>query len=121
MTEFKFVCEQVQNINVAYTCDGLTEPVIVVSGIVRDHQINMFGTLRGVYYPGEKYVFIRDGMLIENEIRTIIHEITHYVLDFNGLTDRCLHEEYARYVAGQEPDEWRARYGCLKAEGNEDE
>ncbi len=118
LTPFEFVCEQITNIDPVYTCLDIEEPIVVVSYMVEDHYINRYAFLRGVFYPGEPYVFVRAGMEPEVEKTTTIHEITHYVLYQQGVEDKCLSEEYARFVAGQDPTEWRERYGCLK--GNED-
>lgn len=100
-TSFEYVCERI--VELEYSCEGLDEPIIVYSKIPQ--------ALRayGVYVPGEQYVFVdpsgaRVGV-------TEIHEVAHYVLYFNGVRDRCVSEQLARFIAGQDTP-WRARYGC---------
>jgi len=113
---FEYVCAQATAIT-GVSCDGLGLPIIVLSKIVRDHQMNWGGGLRGLYYPGEPYIFIKPGLDEELTWQIITHEMSHYVLDWMDPTiSGCKHEEYARFIAGQEPDEWRERYGCLKEE-----
>ena len=114
-TEFELVCERAEALGEGYSCNGMEPPIVVVSHVVSDHSWNtLFTQIRGLHYRGEPYVFVRPGLEPDEHLRVLLHEIAHYVLENNGLDDRCLHEEYARMIAGQEPDEWRARYGCLK-------
>jgi hypothetical protein len=104
-TDFEYVCEQVENIY-GEGCGSLLPPIIVYSRVI---ELDMWRVLNGVYIPGEPYIFIHPTA----PEATVVHEMTHYVLDSLGLEqDRCRHEEIARFVAGQTDPTWRARYGC---------
>jgi len=111
LTNFEFVCEQMNNINVEWTCEGLEPPVIVMTSLV----YWLRPSSCGAYVPGERYVFVDPDPhpLCSGARITTLHEITHYVFFANGMKDRCKSEEIARFVAGQ-PGEWRQRYGCVK-------
>ena len=112
-TEFETACTQAENLG--YSCADIAEPIIVVSDIVLDHYFNMYGHLRGVYYSGEHYVFIRPGQSPDKQWTTTVHEVAHYILHQNDPDlDRCKQEELARFIAGQEPDKWRELYNCPK-------
>lgn len=109
-TDLEYVCEQVQNIYPEADCTGLEPPVVVVSSLVDDLS---WGQLNGAYYPGESYIFINPNGT--HPAKTIIHEMTHYVLDklkILTMDDRCEHEAVARFVAGQDSEAWKGRYGC---------
>ena len=104
-TNFEYVCEQVENLGYLEPCKDLPAPTVVYS------RITQALWARGVYVPGERYVFV-DPTSKHPQI-TEIHEMTHYVLWFNGVQEKCKSEELARFVAGQ-TEEWRKRYKCEK-------
>ncbi len=114
-SDWDYVCEQVGNIYVTASCDNLARPQVVYTQLVKSVG---WGGVAGAYQPGEQYVFVDPtGRHVKLTVR---HEMTHYVLDMLNLLstvdDRCRHEEVARFVAGQDSHEWRARYGCKKDE-----
>lgn len=94
----------------------IVPPIIVISYITNDHYYNATGTLRGITYPNEPYIFVRRDMDVEESRDTALHELTHYVLfQIAPLMGRCEHEELARLVAGQDDDtSWRDFYNCGK-------
>jgi hypothetical protein len=104
-TTFEIVCERV--VELGYSCEGIDPPVVIYSRIT---SLIYMGVI-GVYIPGEKYVFVDPNGPWQTV--TEIHEIAHYVLWFQGVTDRCESEGLARKVARQ-TQEWRTQYGCLK-------
>lgn len=107
-TDFEFVCEQVSNIFPEASCEGLDAPIVITSRLIDELS---WGSLNGAYMPGEPYIFVNP--VGTNPAKTRVHETTHYVLDRLGLvTDRCEHEGIARFVAGQDTEEWKIRYGC---------
>jgi hypothetical protein len=103
-----YTCSQLELINETLTCDGLEPPIVVVTRILSPM------SLYGVYIPGERYVFVNPDS--PDPLATLIHEMTHYVLYYNGIdySQMCLSEEIARFVAGQTGNEWRKQYGCTK-------
>lgn len=112
---YDYVCEQVTNVNPEWNCDGLPPPIVVMSSIVHDHRYNLFGNVRGLYYPGERYIFVASGLKPEDAVRIVVHEMTHYVLHANAPEmERCEQEELARFVAGQSDEGWRELYNCRK-------
>lgn len=113
--EWLWTCTQAENINPEWSCENIDEPTVVVSAIIKDHVGSLLGGfIRGLYYPGEKYIFIREGMPAAMQWTVTVHEMAHYLLHYYGVNEMCETEEYARFIAGQDPDEWRARYGCKK-------
>jgi hypothetical protein len=115
--DYLMVCQQLAiELNapeVEKGCRGLTRPQIVISPIVR--QFDRFGAqVRGMYFKGDKYIFIRDG-LNERQVRdTTIHETVHYVIHNLGYQfDVCEHERLARKIAKNPwDDRVKKLYGC---------
>jgi len=100
---FKYACDQLANLG--YWCGPLEPPIAVWSTIT--HLTNAYG----IFIPGERYIFVSPTG--KHPQQTLVHEIVHYILFYNGERDRCRSEEIARFVAGQTYD-WRKQYGCLK-------
>jgi hypothetical protein len=104
-------------------CDQVNEPTIIVSGIVDDHYLNMFGELHGIYYPDEEYVFVAASMSEHQILWTSIHEVVHYI-DYNTPeyeVTRCSSEEQARrisseFVGEEYNDQWKESYDCINEE-----
>ena len=118
-TTFDIACVALEEF-IEEPCLGLEPPVVIKSNIITGHYFNAIGMLRGVHYPGEKYVFVNP-LMTEDEQRAIeIHETVHYITHTTGVSelwDRCTDEELARrvdsIVSGEEyNDDWRDLYGC---------
>lgn len=101
---YAYACEQVQNLYPEADCRTIEPPLLILTTLVEE-----LGAW-GVYMRGEPFIFVTpDNPYL---IATIIHEMTHYILFTTGAeTDRCRHEEVARFVAGQSRP-WRKQYGC---------
>jgi len=100
-------------------CSGLDEPILVISYVVSDHKANMLGGLRGLHYPGERYVFVKAGMTRAAKLETSVHEILHYVgWHSYDINNRCESEEFAREWTSIILDTpfdytWKERYRCV--------
>lgn len=104
-TKFEYVCEQIANIYPSTSCEGLEEPTVIKTEL-----IGFFG-LAGAYVGGETFIFVNPSYP-EYE-RVILHEMAHYVMfNVTTLRDRCLSEEVARFVDGDENEDWRIQYRC---------
>ena len=105
---FGYVCEAMTKENPRWNCEGLQPPTVVVTKLLQ------IAKVAGMYVAGESYVFVSpEGPHPE---QTIVHEITHYVAWYNGVTDRCFSEALARKVANDTYTDWRGRYGCEQGE-----
>lgn len=98
-------------------CEGIEEPTVVVTMMVMDHPINLFQNLRGIYYNGEPYVFVRAHMTPEETFKITVHEMVHYIMFENGEPlSHCMEELLARRVDeridGVYDETWPIRYGC---------
>ena len=91
-------------------CSKITPPIIVESQAVEDLFING-GRVNGIYYWGEPYIFVRPG-----QIRTMIHEMVHFIAVPLGIaTETCDAEALARSIAGQPwGQKEQERYRCVK-------
>lgn len=110
-----YVCESIGNVySIDNVCEGISPPLVIYSDVIN---IGLFGgNLNGLYIPGEPYVFVSP--LGTNVVRTIEHEMVHYLTHEAGLIgerDMCEHERVARFVSGQSWEQKiRDRYGCQK-------
>lgn len=116
-TTFDIACEYIER-DYPTACLGMEAPIVVKSGLVLDHYLNFIAVLRGVHYPGEKFVFVRPDLRDEEEYRTVIHETVHYITHQAGIDiTRCYDEELARRigaesVGGTYSGKWKEYYGC---------
>ena len=107
---FDYVCEQVADLyENPDVCKDIDAPIVVRSRVL---ELDFWRVLNGMYIPGEPYVFVHP----RATMRTVEHEMVHYVLTNAGLvaaTNLCEHERVARFIAGQAWDD-RAKniYGC---------
>lgn len=113
-TSFEIACRGVYE-EFGEACAGLDEPIVVVSNVIK---LDFWRRLQGVYFPGEKYVFIAPDAIEPG--KTVIHEMVHYILHMKQLVpdeDKCEHERIARMIAGHPwEDEQKRGYGCQNAE-----
>lgn len=117
-TEWDVACMYTSEaLAVADACDGISPPIVVVSYIVDDHISNLFANLRGIFYPGEPYIFV-NAALSDEQIRwTTIHEMVHFITTGMELDiSRCENEQLARDVTreagGPSDPNWVEVYGC---------
>ena len=103
--EWAYACEQVENLELGYTCDGLDAPKIIRS------DITVIAGANGIYMPDDKYIFVRLGA---GRTGTILHEMVHYIIWNNDKeVGTCEHERIARFVGSQPWDDGRKKqYGC---------
>ena len=110
-TLFEVACVAVQEHYEYVTCDGLDEPVPVISKVV---SVRYYG----FYHQGEKYIFVRAGLPVARQQEVILHESIHYILDhLDVLISRCAAEELARktvsdWFGTQISPTWERQYGC---------
>ena len=122
-TTFELACQGVE-LEYPGACDNLAPPTVVRSWIVADHVYNLMGNLRGAYYRGSQFVFVRPDLSPEAEQEVTIHETVHYIVDWAGIQlEKCDNEELAfkvgKAAVGVEyTDDWKTWYGC-QAEENE--
>lgn len=109
-TPFEQVCAELQ-----VDCSDIPEPIVVYSEIL---DYVGFGGVYGAYIHGEPYVLVSPNS--PNIVKTVIHEIVHYVSVKSGIyKSRCSNEGLARVVSSKltntEVDEtWPERYGCTR-------
>jgi len=99
-----------------FDCQALPEPTIIESKVLIHMSYLMSTQLYGMYYDGEKYIYINPDHPDKREA-AIIHETVHYILWHSGIFDRCLGEELAREVTAHmtntEVDPaWIQSYNC---------
>lgn len=104
-TDYEFACDAVSEVIGVEACAGLNEPEVIITDIVG---MGMRGAL-GLHVRGEQYVFVDPDA--PNHQHVIRHELIHYILFNNGILDRCLGEELARRLTGNN-DPWRLSYRC---------
>ncbi len=120
-TPFQAACAGVEEFYPG-ACDNLAEPIYVRSWIVESTVTALVtsvggGQLRGLYYDGEPYVYVRNDLSPEDTREVLIHESVHYIVSYAGLgLDKCDNEELAFRVAKGDAysDEWRPGYGCVE-------
>lgn len=106
---WEYVCEQVGELkNNPTVCEAVVPPQMIFTDVINIGWVR----LEGVYVKGEPYIFIARNAA--NPMRTIEHEMTHYLMyEAYKLMDNCEHERIARFVAGQPWTEVeQSRYGC---------
>lgn len=108
--KFEFVCKYTY-VFYGASCEGIERPWVVVSKIVSPSYL-------GVRYLDENIVFIRPELDPALHDEVVVHEVTHYVVDFGGAElDRCQSEEAARrggalWSGRSYSEAWRAQYRC---------
>lgn len=108
--QFRFVCRYV-DVFYGVECNDLKKPYVVTSKVVSS-------SYYGFYFKGETIVYVFPNLSPKTRSSTIVHETTHYVLDWtkSGFS-RCESEEAARRVhhlweGSKYNDRWRLNYRC---------
>lgn len=113
---FKYVCYKLEQMY-GVSCGSLDAPIVVFSDIIID-AAGYGGGWYGVYYHGEKYVFINPTAPEDMWIEIILHETGHYVIHELGLPpdgDSCEGERVVREISGGPWDDAaKVSYGCNK-------
>lgn len=94
-------------------CSQIEAPTVVITRLVPKKYY-------GMYYPGERYIFISYGAIKTKPYRDIeIHETTHYILHekYGVEYGFCKSERMARSVTAILTDtevdpKWEENYGC---------
>lgn len=113
------VCGIIEGLEVnGLDCDGLKPPIVIVSPIIYLVEEEPGVVLRGLYMPGDIFVFVAHDLDPDRQKSVAIHESVHYILYFKkGKVPTCTAELAARVVThvwqGSEYDPtWETVYGC---------